>query len=207
LKAVKDLIAYLRALRHPDDGTSLRAILNTPPRGIGPQTQTALETEVEQRRVSLYQVLDHARNLSPSQARTAREFALLLQDLRASMAGQSLSRFISRVLEATALGTWHAAQDPRQENHLMMVRHLAAQYDDAPMPEALDHFLAEAALAFLLLAPPGVSWGQMLSEGRQFVADSPWQALFSGAAITLAVLGFNLAGDALRDILDPRLRV
>jgi peptide/nickel transport system permease protein len=67
--------------------------------------------------------------------------------------------------------------------------------------------LAEAALAFLLLAPPGVSWGQMLSEGRQFVADSPWQALFSGMAITLAVLGFNLAGDALRDILDPRLRV
>ncbi len=67
--------------------------------------------------------------------------------------------------------------------------------------------LAEAALAFLLLAPPGVSWGQMLSEGRQFVADSPWQALFSGMAITLAVLGFNLAGDALRDVLDPRLRV
>ncbi len=67
--------------------------------------------------------------------------------------------------------------------------------------------LAEAALAFLLLAPPGVSWGQMLSEGRQFIADSPWQALFSGMAITLAVLGFNLAGDALRDVLDPRLRV
>jgi ABC-type dipeptide/oligopeptide/nickel transport system permease subunit len=67
--------------------------------------------------------------------------------------------------------------------------------------------LAEAALAFLLLAPPGVSWGQMLSEGRQFISDSPWQALFSGAAITLAVLGFNLAGDALRDILDPRLRM
>ncbi|MDP2954384.1 MAG: glutathione ABC transporter permease GsiD, partial [Chloroflexota bacterium] len=67
--------------------------------------------------------------------------------------------------------------------------------------------LAEASLSFLMLAPPGVSWGQMLSEGRLFVLVSPWQALFSGMAITLAVLGFNLAGDALRDILDPRLRV
>ncbi|MDP2948382.1 MAG: ABC transporter permease [Chloroflexota bacterium] len=67
--------------------------------------------------------------------------------------------------------------------------------------------LAEASLSFLLLAPPGVSWGQMLAEGRQFLLVSPWQALFSGMAITLAVLGFNLAGDALRDILDPRLRV
>jgi len=67
--------------------------------------------------------------------------------------------------------------------------------------------LAEASLSFLMLTPPGVSWGQMLSEGRLFVLVSPWQALFSGMAITLAVLGFNLAGDALRDILDPRLRV
>jgi peptide/nickel transport system permease protein len=67
--------------------------------------------------------------------------------------------------------------------------------------------LAEAMLAFLGLGPPGVSWGQMLDKGRLFVLTSPWQALFSGAAITLAVLAFNLAGDALRDVLDPRLRV
>ena len=66
--------------------------------------------------------------------------------------------------------------------------------------------IAEAALSFLGLAPPGVSWGQMLNEGRNFIYSSPWQAVFSGLAITLAVLGFNLAGDALRDILDPRLR-
>lgn len=66
--------------------------------------------------------------------------------------------------------------------------------------------IAEAALSFLGLAPPGVSWGQMLNEGRNFIYSSPWQAVFSGLAITLAVLGFNLAGDGLRDILDPRLR-
>jgi peptide/nickel transport system permease protein len=66
--------------------------------------------------------------------------------------------------------------------------------------------IAEASLSFLGLAPPGVSWGQMLNEGINFIYSSPWQAVFSGLAITLAVLGFNLAGDALRDVLDPRLR-
>ena len=67
--------------------------------------------------------------------------------------------------------------------------------------------VAEASLAFLGLAPPGVSWGEMLNSGRNFINSSPWQAAFSGGAITLAVLGFNLAGDALRDVLDPRLRI
>ena len=67
--------------------------------------------------------------------------------------------------------------------------------------------LAEASLSFLALTPPGVSWGQMLNSGRNFINSSPWQAVFSGLAITLAVLAFNLAGDALRDVLDPRLRV
>lgn len=66
--------------------------------------------------------------------------------------------------------------------------------------------LAEAGLSFLGLAPPGVSWGQALNEGRNFIRTSPWQAVFSGLAITLAVLAFNLAGDALRDVMDPRMR-
>ncbi len=66
--------------------------------------------------------------------------------------------------------------------------------------------IAEAGLSFLSMAPPGVSWGQMLNEGRQYINSSPWQALFSGMAISLAVLAFNLFGDALRDVLDPRLR-
>jgi peptide/nickel transport system permease protein len=67
--------------------------------------------------------------------------------------------------------------------------------------------LAEASLSFLGLGPPGISWGHMLNTGRLFVLSSPWLALFAGGAITLAVLAFNLAGDALRDVLDPRLRM
>jgi peptide/nickel transport system permease protein len=68
--------------------------------------------------------------------------------------------------------------------------------------------LAEAALSFLGLGPIQVSWGKMVSDGRQFIisGSSPWLSLWSGLAITTLVFGFNVAGDALRDILDPRLR-
>lgn len=68
--------------------------------------------------------------------------------------------------------------------------------------------LSESALSFLGLGtqPPTPSWGNMLSEGRQFMEIAPWNAVFPGAAIMLVVLGFNLLGDGLRDLLDPRLR-
>jgi peptide/nickel transport system permease protein len=67
--------------------------------------------------------------------------------------------------------------------------------------------MIEAALSFLGLGvqPPAPSWGGMLSEARSFMELDPWLALAPGGAITMAVLGFNLFGDGLRDILDPRL--
>ncbi|MDQ3694637.1 MAG: ABC transporter permease [Chloroflexota bacterium] len=68
--------------------------------------------------------------------------------------------------------------------------------------------LAEAALSFLGLGtqPPTPSWGTMLGTGRRFLELSPWVAIFPGVAIMLTVLAFNLLGDGLRDVLDPRLR-
>jgi peptide/nickel transport system permease protein len=69
--------------------------------------------------------------------------------------------------------------------------------------------LAEAALSFLGfgVVPPEPSLGQMLSvEGRKWMLKAPWIAIFPGIAISLAVFGFNMLGDALRDVLDPRLR-
>ncbi|HJN93217.1 MAG TPA: ABC transporter permease [Dehalococcoidia bacterium] len=68
--------------------------------------------------------------------------------------------------------------------------------------------LAEAALSFLGLGPIQVSWGKMVSDGRQFIisGSSPWLSLWAGLAITTLVFGFNVAGDAFRDVLDPRLR-
>jgi peptide/nickel transport system permease protein len=67
--------------------------------------------------------------------------------------------------------------------------------------------MIEAALSFLGLGvqPPTPSWGGMLSEARSFMELDPWLAIAPGGAITIAVLGFNLFGDGLRDILDPRL--
>jgi peptide/nickel transport system permease protein len=68
--------------------------------------------------------------------------------------------------------------------------------------------LAEASLSYLGLGtqPPHPSWGRMLNEAQTFMELTPWMALFPGMAIAWTVLGFNLLGDGLRDILDPRLR-
>ena len=67
--------------------------------------------------------------------------------------------------------------------------------------------LAEAALSYLGLGtqPPQPSWGRMLSEAQTLMFQQPMLAVFPGLAIALAVLGLNLLGDGLRDVLDPRL--
>ena len=68
--------------------------------------------------------------------------------------------------------------------------------------------LTEAALSFLGMGtqPPTPSWGIMLSAGRGYLEQAPWLGAFPGLAIFLAVLGFNLLGDGIRDALDPRLK-
>jgi peptide/nickel transport system permease protein len=69
--------------------------------------------------------------------------------------------------------------------------------------------LAESALSFLGFGvpPPYPAWGGMLSgSGRTYMFRAPWMAIWPGVAISLAVFGFNMLGDALRDVLDPRLR-
>jgi len=67
--------------------------------------------------------------------------------------------------------------------------------------------LAEAGLAFLGLGaqPPTPSWGQMLSVAQGYISLAPWLAYWPGLAIFLAVMGFNLIGDGVREALDPRL--
>jgi peptide/nickel transport system permease protein len=68
--------------------------------------------------------------------------------------------------------------------------------------------LVEASLSFLGLGvdPQTPSWGSALAEAMEFWEGSPWLAIFPGIAISLAVFGVNLLGDALRDVLDPRLK-
>lgn len=68
--------------------------------------------------------------------------------------------------------------------------------------------LAESGLSFLGLGaqPPEPTWGNMLSDGREYLLFYPWLPLFPGLAILITVLGFNFLGDGLRDLLDPRLK-
>jgi peptide/nickel transport system permease protein len=68
--------------------------------------------------------------------------------------------------------------------------------------------LAEAGLSYVGLGaqPPTPSWGRMLAESQTMISFAPWLALFPGFAIVLTVLGLNLMGDGLRDLLDPRVR-
>jgi peptide/nickel transport system permease protein len=67
--------------------------------------------------------------------------------------------------------------------------------------------LAEAALSYLGLGtqPPQPSWGRMLNEAQTLMFQAPRLAIYPGIAIALSVLGLNLVGDGLRDLLDPRL--
>ncbi|BAB04068.1 ABC transporter permease [Halalkalibacterium halodurans] len=96
------------------------------------------------------------------------------------------------------------------KNRMVMVRHL--------LPNVVSPFIVistlsvattiilEASLSFLGLGiqPPDISWGGILSDGRDYIATSWWLATFPGLAITLTVLGIIFLGDWLRDVLDPR---
>jgi peptide/nickel transport system permease protein len=69
--------------------------------------------------------------------------------------------------------------------------------------------LTEATLSFLGVGavPPTPTWGNIMAEGRQYMVDAPWIITIPGAALMITVLGLNMLGDGLRDVLDPRLRV
>ena len=69
--------------------------------------------------------------------------------------------------------------------------------------------LTEATLSFLGVGavPPTPTWGNIMAEGRQYMIDAPWIIAIPGVALMITVLGLNLLGDGLRDVLDPRLRI
>ena len=105
------------------------------------------------------------------------------------------------VLAARALG----AGDRR-----LILRHIFPNTLPPLIVQATTSFpvaiLAEAGLAYLGLGtqPPHPSWGLMLKDAQNFLGQNPWFAVFPGGAIALTVLGLNLFGDGLRDVLDPR---
>ena len=120
------------------------------------------------------------------------------------MRGQALAiKQRDYVLAAASLG----ASGPR-----IMFRHIAPNCWSPIIVSASlgmsGAITAEAGLSFLGVGvqPPTATWGQMLSSGLSAIRLSPWQVIAPGVSIFLVVLAFNFIGDALRDVLDPRLR-
>lgn len=107
------------------------------------------------------------------------------------------------VLAAKALGG---------SNIVIMVRHILPNILTPIIVMATLYcafaIVMEAALSFLGIGiqPPEPSWGSILSNGQQQIRYATWISTFSGLAITITVLGFNLLGDGLRDLLDPNMR-
>jgi len=106
-----------------------------------------------------------------------------------------------------------AAQALGRSRLAIALRHVLPNMANALIVQATIQFaiaiLAEAALGYLGLGaqPPQASWGKMLLDAQTLLAQAPLQAVFPGLAIAVAVLGLNLIGDGLRDLLDPRIKV
>ncbi|MEN3284521.1 MAG: peptide/nickel transport system permease protein [Solirubrobacteraceae bacterium] len=104
----------------------------------------------------------------------------------------------------------HAARAYGRRRPYILLRHVLPNVSPIIIVQASLMFgqaiLVEAGLAYLGVGAqrPGASWGLMLFESQTFVAQHPLLAIFPGVAIMLTVLGFNLIGDGLRDVLDPR---
>lgn len=123
----------------------------------------------------------------------------------------------ARVARGQTLGVMHteyilAARAAGRSRLAIAVRHVLPNIASILIVQASVSFaiaiLAEAALSFLGFGtrPPTPSWGRMLQESQELLFSSPRLAFVPGLAIALAVLGFNLLGDGLRDWLDPKLR-
>jgi peptide/nickel transport system permease protein len=123
----------------------------------------------------------------------------------------------ARLTRGSALSLWTrdyvlAARVAGKGSTLISIEHILPNLLNTLVVQATIQFslgiLAEAALSYVGLGtqPPMPSWGRMLADAQTLIALAPHLAIFPGLAIVLAVLGLNLLGDGLRDMLDPRLR-
>ncbi|KAA9370062.1 ABC transporter permease [Ochrobactrum quorumnocens] len=123
----------------------------------------------------------------------------------------------ARVTRGASLGLWkreyvQAARCAGRGDISITFLHVLPNINHVLIVQATIQFalaiVAEAGLSYVGLGtqPPMPSWGKMLNDAQTFIYDAPWLAIFPGLAITLAVLGLNMLGDGLRDVLDPRVR-
>jgi ABC-type dipeptide/oligopeptide/nickel transport system permease subunit len=116
----------------------------------------------------------------------------------------------SQALELRSAEFVEAARACGTRTPTILVRHLLRNMTDVQLVQisiaASQTILTSASLSFLGLGvpPPAASWGGMLHDGYPYLQTAPWASLIPGAIIFIAVLGFTLLGDGLRDLLDPR---
>jgi ABC-type dipeptide/oligopeptide/nickel transport system permease subunit len=131
--------------------------------------------------------------------------------------GIAFTPFLARIVRGEALRVSQlpyveAARAAGTRDGAMILRHILPNIMPALIVQSTISLafavLAEAALSFLGLGtqPPQASWGLMIQASRQFLDIAPWTALVPGVALAITILGLNLLGDVLRDILDPRVR-
>jgi peptide/nickel transport system permease protein len=118
----------------------------------------------------------------------------------------------SRVLSVKAEDYVLAAKALGMKNSRILWKHILPNCWTPIMVQGTLGFatavIEAAALGFLGLGaqPPQPEWGTMLSDSREFIQLAPWTMIFPGVAMMLTVLGFNLLGDGLRDLFDPRMK-
>ncbi len=124
-----------------------------------------------------------------------------------------LARIIrGEVLRVAQMPYVEAARAAGTNDLQMMIRHVLPNIMPPVIVQATISLafaiLAEAGLSFLGLGtqPPSASWGLMIQASRDYLDVAPWTALVPGAAVALTVLGLNMFGDVLRDVLDPRTK-
>ncbi len=118
----------------------------------------------------------------------------------------------AQVLQAKALGYVEAARAMGASGARILVRHILPNCTSPwivmatlTIPYAI---LVESSLSFLGLGvePDTPTWGRIIADGRSYVQGAPWITIAPGLAITVCTIGFNLLGDGIRDLLDPRLK-
>jgi len=151
-REVKDVLAYMRLLRNPQDSVALARVLNVPPRGIGDKTRSSLLSFAREVSVTTAEALLRTEEIAdvPARQRSAlASFGRLLARLRADVAECELPQMIDEVIGATGYGTYlKDGTDEGEERHanVMELRSLADEFVALPLDEQLPAFLEQVAL-------------------------------------------------------------
>ena len=151
-REVKDVLAYLRLIRNPQDSVALARVLNVPPRGIGDKTRSSLLLFARERELTAAQALLRAEEIPdiPARQRTAlASFGRMLERVRSDVAERELPALIDEVIGATGYGTYlkdGTEEGQERYENVQEVRSVAEEFVALPLDEQLPAFLEQIAL-------------------------------------------------------------